>query len=351
MLEGGGAERVMINLAQIFAEDFGLKVDLVLASAEGILLAQVSPSVNIVDLKSSGVLKSLPKLIRYLRQNRPFAILSTLEHANIIAIWAKYLSFTKTRVVVRIANTISVAKQTDRRLRLLAKIFYRQANHIIAVSQGVKKDTSQNLNFSSERIYVIKNPVFFERVIEKAAETPTDKVFDSMVKTVIAVGRLHPQKDFPTLIKAFKKLNILSEKQLIILGEGHQRMFLESLIKDLGLVDEVYLLGFKENPYSYIKNADVFVLSSLYEGFPNVLLEAMACGCPIVSTDCPSGPREIIDDPHYGKLVPVGNSEAMADAILEMLENPTPPEILYERLQAFSPLQIAEQYLKVLRGE
>lgn len=357
ILSGGGAERVMLSLAALFIAQ-GLEVDLILANAthpQGILRDQVPNGVQVVDLEASGVLKSLPKLIAYLRRERPLALLSSLDHANIIAILARRLSFSGTPVIIRHANMLSLTVQRgsnffDRHMDKFARIFFRGADRVIAVSQGAAQDLVESIGLPAAKIEVIYNPLLLDR-IEALAQTPVEHpFFEQAEPVIIGAGRLTPEKDFPTLIRAFSLLQSKHPARLIILGEGAKRPELEALITELGLQAKVDLLGFTENPYAYMQKSRVFALSSIFEGLPNVLLEAMACGCSVVSTDCPSGPAEILTEPRYGKLVPMRDPAALADAILASLNTPTNPADLRACIERFNPDTIAAQYLAVLRN-
>ena len=324
-LRGGGAERVMVNLARGFSER-GLKVDLVLARAEGPYMAEVPPDVRIVDLKARRVLASLPGLVRYLRREKPLALLSTLDHANIVALWAKSLAGSRTRVVVRVATTIASSSKNASNLRerlmpWLIRFFYSQADGIVAISKGVAQDLSRNIGIPAERINVIYNPAVTPELFERAKEPVEHPWFaPGEPPVILGVGRLTKAKDFPTLIRAFELVRRERPARLMILGEGEERPQLEALIKELGLQEDIALPGFVDNPYAYMARSRVFVLSSAWEGFGNVLVEAMACGCPVVSTDCPSGPAEILENGKYGPLVPVGDITALALAIANILE-------------------------------
>jgi len=319
-LRGGGAERVMLNLARGFAER-GYKVDLVLAKAEGPYLSQVPDNIRVIDLKSPRVLYSLPGLIRYLRQERPHALLSALDHANIVALWAKKLSRVPIRVVVSVHSTLSRASTnaTSIRARLIpswARIFYPWADAVVAVSKGVADDLIKLTELPQEKVHVIYNPVVTPELFAKADEPLDHPWFEpSEPPVILSVGRLTPAKDYSTLIKAFALVRKEMPARLMILGEGEERPKLEALIRDLGLEKDVALPGFVNNPYKYMKHAAVFVLSSQWEGLPTVLIEALALGIPVVSTDCPSGPAEILNNGEYGRLVTVGNEKELAQNI------------------------------------
>jgi len=352
-LRGGGAEKVMVNLARGFVER-GLQVDLVLAKAEGPYLSQVPPEVRVVDLGARRVLYSLPGLVRYLRQERPQAMLSTLSHANIITLWAKKLARVSTRLVVREANTISMETTNVPTLKgklmpHLIRIFYPWADTIVANSRGVAEDLMKLTGLSPDNIKVIYNPVVTPELFVKAEE-PLDHPWfgPGEPPVILGVGRLTKQKDFPTLIRAFALVRKERPARLMILGEGEERPNLEALVRELGLEEDVALPGFVENPYKYMKRAAVFVLSSRWEGLPTVLIEAMALGTPVVATDCPSGPAEILEGGKWGRLVPVGDINALSESILAALEGAHPTKGVGSSLSTFTLESVIEQYLVVL---
>jgi glycosyltransferase involved in cell wall biosynthesis len=350
---GGGAERAMLKLARGIAER-GYAVDLVLARAEGPYLAEVPESVRLVNLKASRVLISLPALVRYLRRERPEALLSVL-HANVIALWARRLAGVPTRVVVSERNTLShdARRSPDLRVRLepqLARRFYPWADGIVAVSKGVADDLAQVTGIPRQRIQVIYNPIVTPDMREKAQAPLKHPWFvPGEPPMLLAVGRLTAQKDFPTLIQAFARVRELRPARLLILGEGQERPALEALVRQLGLEQDVSLPGFVVNPYPYMAQASLFVLSSRWEGLPGVLIEALYCGTPLISTDCPSGPREILAGGQYGELVPVGDAAALARAIETTLasKTPHPPR---ESWRPFELEVVVSQYINTLLG-
>lgn len=348
-LRGGGAERVMVHLARGFAER-GFQVDLVLAKAEGPYLAEVPPSVRVVDLRASRVLFSLPGLVRYLRKERPYALLSALNHANVIVCLAHRLARVPSRLVISEHTTLSASRPQNARGRLLPWFMrwtYPWADAVIAVSQGVAEDLVRTLGISAERVKVIYNPVVDDDLLTKSKE-PLDHPWftEGAPPVILGVGRLTEAKDFPNLIRAFALVRAQRPARLMILGEGELRPQLEALVHELGLQDDVALPGFVENPYAYMARAAVFVLSSRWEGFGNVLVEAMACGTPVVSTDCPSGPREILDHGKYGRLVPVGDVKSLAESILKAMDEPPYRDL--SRVAEFTLEKSLERYGAVL---
>ncbi len=353
-LYAGGAERSMLKLAGGIAAR-GYQVDLVLARAEGPFLTEVPASVRLVDLRAHRVLTGLPALVNYLHREHPTVLLSAL-HANIIALLARRVAGVRTRVVISERNTLSREAEhyaSDLRMRLmpqLARRFYPWADDIVAVSQGVANDLAQTAGIPRDRIRVIYNPIVTPELTEKVhapLEHPWFKPGEPPV--ILSVGRLSAQKDFSTLVLAFARVRQNQPAHLLILGEGEERSALEALIGQLGLNQDVSLPGFVANPYPYIARASLFVLSSRWEGLPGVLIEALYCGVPLIATDCPSGPREILANGLNGQLVPVGDATSMAQAIERALlgETPRPSPGSWE---PFDLRVVVDQYVNVLFG-
>jgi glycosyltransferase involved in cell wall biosynthesis len=335
-LVGGGAERVTVNLAQGMSER-GLPVDLVVAAAEGAFLNQLPPAVRLVDLHAPRVLRSLFPLTSYLRRERPRALVSAMSHANLIALWAARLARQGTPVIATVHNTMSQSTPQQGRLAggmwpHLLRAFYPWASSVVAVSQGAAEDLARSSKLPRDRVHVVYNPVITPATVAQASERPEHPWFaQGNPPVILGAGRLTRQKDFPTLVHAFAKVRQRRPARLMILGEGEDRPLLEALAHELGVADDVALPGFRENAMSYMAGSAVFVLSSGWEGLPTVLIEALAAGTRVVSTDCPSGPREILQDGRLGALVPVGDVGALSRAIDEALDAPretVPPEVL-----------------------
>lgn len=354
-LEGGGAERMMVHLANAFVKR-GIQVDLVLVRAVGAYQDEVADEVRIIDLQASRILTAFPKLVRYLRTHRPEAMLSTLTFANVVATWACRWVSHPPRLVLREANTVSAisgpsSELKNRLIPHLIGCFYPRADQVVTISKGAQEDLIKVSDLPSQALTTIYNPVVTEELIKKARDLPNHPWFvEGTLPIILAVGRLEPQKNFETLIRAFRRVHDEKKARLLILGEGKEREKLESLVHSLSLADVVDIPGFVSNPFCYMANSDLFVLSSRFEGLGNVLVEAMATGCPVVSTDCPSGPREILEDGQWGTLVPVGDEEALATAILDAIDSPRCSDELRKRAQAFSASQSVDQYLDVLLG-
>lgn len=326
-LEGGGAEKVSLLLAQGFIEK-GARVDLVLASARGPYLRSVPDGVNVIDLKARRVLMSLPRLVTYLRRYRPTVLLSVLSHANIVSILAKEIARVGTRVLITEHLALKASHQVAATLRARATLFllpwfYPRADGVIAVSKGLAEELVRDFGIPEEKVRVIYNPVVHDELFRKAEEPLEHPWFGPGEPPVfLAVGRLAKEKDFPTLIRAFARVRREVESRLLILGEGPERLHLESLIQELGLGAHVSMPGFVSNPYPYMARAAALVLSSLYEALSTVLIEALALGTPVVATDCPYGPAEILEEGKWGKLVAVGDESGLAKAMRDVVESP-----------------------------
>ena len=382
---GGGAERVMLNLATALA-DRGHRVDLVMGRKEGHFLEEIPDTVTVIDLKIRSARQLLPTLLKmprvaaalaahlsgsrlpwilggvpglaaYLNQQRPTALLSALSYPNMTAVLARRLSIASTRTVISVHNHLSVAtagadRAADKTFPHLARRLYPEADRIVAVSDGVAEDLAHTLGLPRTRIRTIYNPVFRPDMLT-LARAPLEHAWfaPGAPPVILGIGKLKPQKDFGCLIRAFARVRAVRPARLLILGEGSQREALLSLAGQLGVADDIALPGFVANPFAYLGRAAVFALSSAWEGLSNVIIEALACGCPVVSTDCPSGPAELLARGAYGSLVPVGDDTALAQALLASLDHPPHRERLLDRARQFSVERAAEQYLSVLLEE
>lgn len=353
-LYGGGAERIVLALAGGIASR-GIPVHLVLGRKEGPYLSEIPAHVRVVDLGTRRDLLALPALVRYLRRSRPRVLISGL-HTNLIALWARRLASGTTRVIVCEHNTLSVRVHhyaTDLRMRWMPRLirwFYPWASEIVAVSDGVADDLARATGISRDRIRVIYNPIVTPE-FEAKTRAPLDHPWflPGQPPVILAVGRLTAQKDFPSLIRAFAQARRGHSARLLILGEGEERPALQALIEELGLQESVQLPGFIINPYPYMAKSCAFVLSSRWEGLPGVLIEAMFCGTRLISTDCPSGPREILRDGQYGLIVPVGDIEALARAITLALKG----ELMSPSQESWQPFEldhVVGQYLALIGG-
>jgi glycosyltransferase involved in cell wall biosynthesis len=388
---GGGMERSMLRLAEGLIGR-GVAVDFVVGRAEGELLGEVPQSARVVPLASTAVfwapararvlvaqpsawrlmlkprhklkvlkplLRWLPAMIGYIRRARPDALLAAQPRYNLLTVWGQRLSGLNSRVLV--SERVQVSHDSERggwwadvSLRDLLRSAYLKADGIVTVSDGVADDLATHAGIPRERITTVYNPVVGADLLAKAEQNPGHPWFEpGQPAVILAAGRLHSQKDFPTLLRAFAQVRAGRAARLVILGasspiEPACAADLETLAGDLGVADDVAMPGFVANPFAFMARASVFVLSSLYEGLPGVLIQALACGCPVVSTDCPSGPAEVLDHGRFGPLVPVGDVAALARAIEEVLDDPPAAEGLRARAALFSVDQAVDRYLRLL---
>jgi glycosyltransferase involved in cell wall biosynthesis len=386
-LKGGGAERSMLNLINGFLAR-GRKVDLVLCQAKGAYLTEVPAGVNLIELEAVNGLRArwvamignlrhffallqpvllakkvvpeiarIPSLQHYLNTHNPDVVLSAITYANLAVIWAKQFSASRVPVVVseRIAlhtyctDPVNYRKKKWRYLPQLVERTYPGADLVVAVSQAAADELVTHIGVSRESVTTIHNPVVDENLHVQARQPLDHPWFSSgEVPVILAAGRLTEQKDFATLLHAFALVRAQQPVRLVIVGEGRLREELQSLANELGVQDDLDMPGFVSNPFQFMARASVLVLSSLYEGLPGVLIQALACGCPVISTDCPGGSREILADGKYGALVDVGDAGAMADAIRASLDNPQDKAVLQERALDFSVDHAVDTYLELL---
>lgn len=352
-LAGGGAERAMCNLAVELARRT-IHVDLVLASKMGHYLKDVPPTVRLVDLRSSRIILSLTPLARYLKTEKPSCLISALSHANVIAISSHFLARSAATLIVSeqlIPTGLSHSSSLLDRffLPVLMRLLYKRPNRIVAPSRGVADELVTNLGVQRDQIAIIYNPIVNDELFQKANEQIDHPWFRPDAPPVIlGAGRLTKQKDFQTLIRAFSIVRKSREVHLMILGEGEDQSELRQLAQQLGIAKDLSLPGFADNPYKYMRAARVFVLSSIFEGFGNVVVEAMACGTPVVCTNCRSGPSEILEDGRWGRLTTVGDISALAEAISSTLNDVSHPDVR-SRAAMFPVEKAATEYLAAAR--
>lgn len=354
-LELGGAQRVTVNLVNTLA-DVGYQTDLVLSYRRGELLGDVSDEVRIVDLETPsvpylGIGASIPRFVQYLNDEQLDVLFSAMTYASLVATSSSLISETDARIVGVEHNEFGMKEAPKEQfVNTAMKYGYRYVDHVVAVSDGVASSVVEQTKVDPEHVSVIYNPVYVSEIREESHETPDCSWFESPdTDVVLFVGRLARQKDLDTLVRAFELLNEdRSSTRLVIAGKGPERERLRQKVAERGLSQLVSIPGFVENPYAYMANASVFALSSLYEGLPTVLIEALACGCPIVSTDCPNGPREILVDGEYGELVPTEDPERLADALGETIADPPDSESLQRRAEDFSPSNVVVEYVDLI---
>ncbi len=383
-LKGGGAERSTVNLANALAA-WGVDVDLLVVDEKGVFHDLVSDKVNLIRLRQASFVQTMrrlwrypmdvlyllrlivipsspkpaaavPALADYLRNTRPRALLTALDYGNIAAVVARTVSDVDTRIVIGQRNQLSEgytgrAKWRRKHITPTLRYFFERADAIVSVSKGVSKDLGEALKLPDHQLHAVYNAVYNSALEEQSLEDMQHVWFNNKeIPVIIAVGKLKPQKDFETLIKAFAQVRTKINARLIILGEGPMLSSLNLLVEKLNITDDVIFEGFVQNPFKYMRNADLFVLSSKYEGLPGVLVQALACGCPVVSTDCPSGPREILENGKYGPLVPVADANALATAIIAQLQTRHDRDYLQTRGRTFSEKEAVRGYLRVLFG-
>ncbi len=386
-LNSGGVQRMTSLLAEGLAAQ-GARVDLVLCNPQGALKEQIAPTVRMVPLErsnpiaarlaalradprgfaaylrplitikyASSTLGYLPSLARYLRQAKPDSMYTATTYMNIEAVLARRLAGVPTRLVIGDRSHFSSGKPRkawrQRHLVAAMRRTYPQADVITAVSRGVAEDIARSVGIARDAITTLHNPTITPDFADKASR-PVDHPWfaDGAPPVLLSVGRTTAQKDFATLLRAFARIRAARPARLAIVGETNQKQSvrLHALASELGVQDDFALLGYQSNPLPYIARAAVFVLSSLYEGLPNVLIEALACGTPVVSTDCPSGPDEILDGGTYGILVPVADDAALAAAIMATLDNPPERTYLEGRAAMFDYRTAIARYTAVLLG-
>jgi glycosyltransferase involved in cell wall biosynthesis len=355
-LQGGGAERVAVHLANYWLVQ-DLHVEFILMERRGELLDLIDPRIPILDLKALRIRDFILPLRSYFLRRRPSCTLAGLWPLTSAAILAWQLAGRPGSLFVQDHTHLSSACIKELNLspiylRCLLRSTYPLATGLMAVSEGVKQDLCRLGGFASDRVQVIYNPVVRGESSPASVEAkPRSEFFgDSFSYHILAVGSFKVQKNFPLLLRAFAKLPVHLNASLVILGDGALRSELEALVHELNVDKRVFLPGFVLDPAPWYRAADLFVLSSSWEGFANVIAEALDFGLPIVSTDCLSGPAEILDNGRYGRLVPVGDVTALAVAMQASLLNSHDHEALRRRAQDFAVSRIADQYLAYFRS-
>ena len=351
-LRAGGAERISVNLANAIA----LKrhdIDLVLVNMEGCrtFFDQLNESVRVIALPQSRTLTSALGFRAYIEEARPDLVISALTHINISALIAHKLCKHKPKITVVEHGQFS--RECQKPMPAFVRLAYRaapwlypEADVIATVSEGAKHDLSNAIGVAHERISVLYNPVMTERLLEASFEPVGHPWFNDRERPIVlAVGALRTEKNFPLLIDAFAIIRQKRFARLVILGEGPEYAKIAKCAETSAYAADIALLGFEGNPLKYMRHAAVLALSSDHEALPTVLIEAMACGTPVVATDCPSGPSEILLGGELGALAKVGDPASLAGALENVLDRPTPPDLLIRRAAHFSAEKAAERYL------
>ena len=391
-LETGGVQRVVSILARSFVET-GLRTQILTCSNSGALRTTLPPEVEVIELPRSNpfiarlvafracltrfpavfryvlmirdgskTLAYLPGLISQLRDDPPAAFFAATPYMNMEAVIARSLSGRSFRLVISERSHFSSGKprkrRRARRLFRAMRSTYSAADAIVAVSEGVAEDLNLSIGIPRDRITTVHNPTITPDFAERVAESIDDAWFsDPHVPILLAVGRISGQKDYDTLLRAFAIASKERELRLAIIGDqaskgskSSRTERLRRLAKELKIDENLRFLGVKTNPVRFMARSSLLVLSSRWEGLPNVLLEALACGTPIVSTDCPNGPREILAGGTYGRLVPVGDPKSLAAAILQTLQSPPDPNSLRRRAADFSYERSIGKYRELILG-
>jgi glycosyltransferase involved in cell wall biosynthesis len=354
-LSGGAFTNLCTALVRGFQE-LGVDCHLVILAATDEELARY-PDIPIVTLNVKRTMFSLMATIRYLRAERPDAILPMPWYFNIVAIWAKYLAGVETKVILGEHNIISLEASIEHRdklhlrfLPILMRYTYPAADGLVGVSQDTITDLVETLKIKAKiPMQVILNPIDLDRVRQLATQSIEHPWFQtSEIPTIVTVARLAKQKQIDVLLRAFALVVKVTPARLLILGEGPLRGELEHLAQDLGIAAAVSMPGYDPNPYRYLANCDLFVLASAWEGCPIALQEAMACGAAVVVTDALGGMKDIIADGKYGVMVPTGDPDALASGMLQILTQPDLKQHYRDRAQQrsqdFHYLSIARQY-------
>lgn len=358
-LYGGGAQRMIVNMALTYAAQ-GHETHLVLGTRSGTyerLLVEPLPSnLRVIDFDKKRVTGTLFPLIKYLKTEKPDVLLSALTHANIMALAAKMLApKVPTKIIVSERNHFSSRTGHNNGKReainsFLMPLFYRTADAVVGISEGVARDVAVVAKLPANKIHWIHNPVVTPDLIKEAESdiepdaTTAAWLNRDTTPVIVTSGRLVKQKDHRTLFEAFALLQKQKPSRLLMLGEGSRKEYLEDLAKDLGITDKIHFAGFVDHPLAAMKRANLFVLSSRWEGFGNVVVEALLCDLPVVSTDCPAGPAEILDHGKYGLLVPMQNPEALCEAMAKALDTPINPGTQKQRAMDFTAEKICKKY-------
>lgn len=352
-MQCGGIARNMVNLSKVFVEN-NYCVDIVLPKANGPFLDKLDERVNVIDLKCrSTIWLALPRIIHYIRENKPDVVLSAPEKTSVILTIAKKRLGNKFKSIIRISSALSINLPRDPQWRTrkiipyLLKRYYKYSDEIVAISDGVAGDLYDNFGVKcTRRIY---NGIISKDLFKQAEEPVDEDFFGHGDKIILSVGRLTEQKNQKLLIDAFSRIAHKGYR-LVILGEGDKINDLTAQVKRLGLTGKVSIPGFVSNPYKFMAKSSLFVISSDWEGLCNVIIEALALGVPVVSTDCPYGPREILKGGKFGHLVPTGNVEEMAAAMLQSLEGDKRVPLLSD-LNEFTIEESSRQYMELFEGQ
>jgi glycosyltransferase involved in cell wall biosynthesis len=348
-----GVDRAMQNLVPELARR-GYTVDLLHIREHGPTIKDTHDNINIIDLGARHTYTSLLAVARYLRGYRPAVMLSDKDRVNRTALLARWLARVPTRLVLSYGTTASINLNNrgafERWLqRTSMGRLYPFADNVIVTSNGVAEDMSQYTGLARQHIEVVPSPVIPDKLLTETHGAPDHPWFmDRNVPLILSVGELSHRKDFETLLRGFSILRAQRPCRLMILGRGKRRERLLQLAEELDIAKDLSLPGFVSSPYEYMAHADLFAFTSRWEGLGFVIIEALAMGTPVVSTDCPSGPAEILQQGRYGQLVPVGDSTALAHAMAKSLDHPLGAETLREAIRPYTVSAAADSYLRAM---
>lgn len=347
-----GVDRAMQHLIPAFVRR-GYQVDLLHVRKHGPYLEPM-PGLNIIDMGSRHVYSSFIKLVDYLKAFQPCVMLSDKDRVNRTALLARFIARGQTKIVVSTGTTVSIDLNhrgtLDRWLQKLSMgKLYRLADAVIVTSTGVADDMANYTGLARSRIKVVPSPVIKASLFYQSPDVPDHPWYQKKDKPIIvSVGALTQRKDFPTLLRAFARLHKNRPSRLLILGKGKEQQRLQALTQQLGIAANVDFPGFVESPYAFLAHADLFAFSSRWEGLGFVIIEALALGTPVVSTDCPSGPKEILQNGRYGRLVPVGDERAMAVAMMAGLDQPQDKSELQQAVKIYEIEHSTDCYLAAM---
>jgi glycosyltransferase involved in cell wall biosynthesis len=366
-LKGGGAEKVAATLLDSLQKtDDDIKLVLVLFSKKTKEALGHNIDVKYLGVHARGNIcytitkffKVIYRLTKIIKEESPYCILSFMDYSNVVSIICNWLSGKKNRVIISVHNIPIVQMREcspnfwERIMGLLIKVFYNKADSIIAVSKHVGDDLVKNSRINKKLIHIIKNPIDIDRVNHLSNKDVAEEFFNEDAPIILGVGRLSKEKGFKYLLKAFSLLREKSNARLVILGEGKEEANLKELSINLGIDKKVFFLGFKDNPYKYMKRSTIFVLPSLYESFGLVMIEAMACGIPVIATNSYVGIEDIIEHEKNGLIIPVADENALAESILRLLDDMelrlSMSEEAKKNIRKFSIERITDQYKAVL---
>lgn len=362
-LRKGGAHRALINVANQLAGE-GYDVEFVVGTRVGGFSDRLSGHVKVKELKTYTLFGSISRLVEYLNNNQDRCLLTTAQFRKSVAAIAGYLSDSNANIVLLESSTLS---KVIEKLAIFSNLFdtlgyakyfllpyfasgfYPLADKLVACSRGSRDDLAKMVGCSTDDLDVINHPIDVDEIRRKSKVKLTHSwLFDPDILTFISAGRFSLAKNYETLLEAFHLVSQQKDSRLILLGDGDLRNKIDQKIDQLEIREIVELPGMVDNPWKYMSRSDCFVLSSIWEGCPFVLIEALAVGTQVVSTDCNSGPKEILDDGQYGRLVPTKDPSAMAEAMIETVNNPKPVDIIRSRGEKYDLPVIADQYKQVL---